>query len=139
MKLAEIFEFMKKIEVVSMATVDLDQPRVRIMALIPHDEKWWCCTIASRPKMKQIRNNNRFEFCSIIRHEKSLGSVRARGKIKIIEDLDIKRDVSKAIPFFNGYWNSYDDPLFGLFRLDIEKLEVQSPYDKQFYSYELKS
>ncbi|MFX1390350.1 MAG: pyridoxamine 5'-phosphate oxidase family protein [Promethearchaeota archaeon] len=137
MKLEETYEFMKKLEVVSMATLDKDQPRVRIMALISHDNKFWCCTITSRPKMEQFKKNSNFEFCSIIKKNDKYGSIRASGNAKIIEDLQIKKKVSKAIPFFKGYWSDYTDPQFSLIRLDISKIKVQSPYDKQFYTFNL--
>jgi uncharacterized pyridoxamine 5'-phosphate oxidase family protein len=42
LKLKEVNKFMENLEVVSMATVDEDQPRVRIKALISHDKKFWC-------------------------------------------------------------------------------------------------
>ncbi|MCK4379701.1 MAG: pyridoxamine 5'-phosphate oxidase family protein [Candidatus Lokiarchaeota archaeon] len=137
MKLEEVYEFMNNIEVVSMATVVGDQPRVRIMALISHNDNYWCCTIASRPKMEQFRANDKFEFCSIIKKNENLGSIRALGKAQIIQDFDVKKELSKAIPFFSGYWEDYTDPKFGLIRLDINKIEVQSPYDKKFYTFDI--
>jgi len=138
MKIEEVYEFMKNLEVVSMATVEGDQPRARIMALISHNDNYWCCTIASRPKMEQFKENNKFEFCSIIRKNENLGSIRALGKARIIQDFEVKKELSKAIPFFSGYWKDYTDPKFGLIRLDINKIEVQSPYDKKFYTYDIK-
>ncbi len=128
---------MENLEVVSMATVDEDQPRVRIMALISHDKKFWCCTISTRSKMKQFKKNSKFEFCSIIKKNEILGSIRALGNANIIEDLKIKKEVSEAIPFFSRYWSNYSDPKFGLIQLNISKIEVQSPYDKRFYTYDL--
>jgi len=137
MELEEVYDFMNKLEVVSMSTVEIDQPRVRIMALIPYKNKYWCCTIASRPKMQQFKANNKFEFCSIIRKNDKIGSIRACGRAKIIEDLEIKKELSKVIPFFNGYWSDYSDSNFGLIRLDIDKIEAQSPYNKQFYTFNI--
>ena len=60
------------------------------MALIPHNNNYWWCTIASRPKMQQFKANDKFEFCSIIRKDESLGSICACGKAKIIEDFEVK-------------------------------------------------
>lgn len=90
MKLEEVYEFMENLEIVSMATVEENQPHVRIMVLIPYNNNYWCCTIASRPKMQQFKANDKFEFCSIIRKDESLGSIRACGKAKIIEDFEVK-------------------------------------------------
>jgi len=137
MKLEEVHEFMKNLEVVSMATLEGDQPRVRIMALISHNDNYWCCTIASRSKMAQFKANEKFEFCSIIRKNESLGSIRAQGRAQIIQDFAVKKELSKVIPFFGGYWKNHKDPKFGLIRLDINKIEVQSPYDKKFYKFDI--
>ncbi|MBA7609928.1 hypothetical protein ES703_17128 [subsurface metagenome] len=40
--------------------------------------------------MQQFKANDKFEFCSIIRKDESLGSIRACGKAKIIEDFEVK-------------------------------------------------
>lgn len=126
---------MKALEIVFMASVDNNKPRVRTMALIKHEKKWWCCTKASRQKINQFRKNPKFEFCNIIKHETNIGSIRARGNAIIIDDLDIKRKVSNSIPFFKGYWDSPKDPNFILINLDIEEILVQSPFDKKFYDF----
>jgi len=73
----------------------------------------------------------------MIKYENNIGSIRARGQIKIVQDLPTKEMLSKAIPFFDGYWQSYTDPEFALLKLSIQKFEVQSPYDKKFYYFNL--
>lgn len=40
--------------------------------------------------MQQFKANDKFEFCSIIRKDESLGSICACGKAKIIEDFEVK-------------------------------------------------
>jgi len=40
MKLEEVYEFMENLEIVSMAAVEGNQPHVRIMALIPHNNNY---------------------------------------------------------------------------------------------------
>ncbi len=80
MKVQQIFGFLNKLETVSLATIDNDKPKLRIISIIPYNNKYWCCTKTSRPKFNQIKDNNNFEFCSFIKTENSFGSIRASGK-----------------------------------------------------------
>ena len=137
MKTEQIYNFLKNLETISLATIDNDAPRVRLMALISYNNKYWCCTKTSRPKYKQIKNNNKFEFCSIITTDNSFGSIRASGNIIIINDLNIKKELAKVITFFNGFWKSFDDPEFSLFELDLKQIEIHNPFDKKFYKYNM--
>ena len=135
MNLKQVYKFMKEMDIVFIATIERDQPKVRVMALIEHENQWWCCTMASRAKVEQLRDNPKFEFCNTVKYESNIGSIRAKGHAKIIDDLEIKLNVSKAIPFFKGYWDSHDDPQFVLIRLNVEIIVIQSPFDKKFYEY----
>jgi len=47
--------------------------------------------------------------------------------------------VIKAIPWFDGYWKSYDDPRFFLYRLDLKKISVQTPVKRDIYIFDLKT
>jgi uncharacterized pyridoxamine 5'-phosphate oxidase family protein len=138
MLLEEIYEFMSKNELMNFATIEDNQPRVRIMALIPYNNEWYATTKTPRPKVSQIQKNENFEFSFLLKQDENLGSLRARGKAFITEDLEIKKKLSEEITWFNHYWSSYEDPLFCLIQLDIEKIIVQSPFDKKFYTYDLK-
>lgn len=137
MRIEQIFDFMNRLETISLATIDNDKPRVRLISLISYNNKYWCCTKTSRPKFGQIKSNNSFEFCSIIKTENSFGSIRASGNIKIITNPEIKKELAKVIPFFDGFWKSYDDPEFSLFELDPKQIEIHNPYDKKFYQYNM--
>ncbi|MHA1745702.1 MAG: hypothetical protein ACTSWW_06865, partial [Promethearchaeota archaeon] len=98
---------------------------------------YWLTSKSSRNKMEQIRANNRFEFCTLIRQGTNIGTIRARGTITIIEKLSSKIELAKAISFFDTYWTSPEDPAFALLRLNIEELLVQSPFDSEHYRYRL--
>ena len=138
MLIEEIYDFMRKNELMNFATIENDKPRVRIMALIPHNKEWFATTKTPRSKVSQIQKNNNFEFSFLLKHEENLGSLRARGKALITEDLEVKKKLSEEITWFSHYWTSYEDPLFCLIKLEIEKIIVQSPFDKKFYEFDLK-
>jgi len=139
MLIEEIYELMRKNELMNFATIEDNQPRVRIMALIPFNNDWFATTKTPRPKVSQIQKNEHFEFSFLLKQGENLGSLRARGKALITEDLEIKKKLSEEITWFDAYWTSYEDPLFCLIQLEIEKIIVQSPFDKKFYSYNLKN
>lgn len=95
------------------------------MSIIPHKNQYWCCTISGRDKIEQIRHNNYFEFSfQLINNQ---GSIRARGKVDIVEELETKKEISEAISWFDDYWKGHDDPKFTLFGLNVDRIVVQQP------------
>lgn len=138
MKLEDVKEFFDTQPLMYLATTEEDQPRVRPMALIYHDDQCWCCSIGGRPKIKQIQENNKIEFAVNAQSREDMATVRGLGRANIIENRVIKKQLSEAIPWFSGYWESYDDPNFVLFHLDIEEIEVQVPAERTFHFFNLK-
>jgi uncharacterized pyridoxamine 5'-phosphate oxidase family protein len=141
MQIEEIYEFLNATDTVYLSTIDKDkkEPRVRVMGLISYDKQYWLTSKSSRKKIEQIRANNRFEFCTLIRQGTNIGTIRARGTITIIEKLSTKIELAKAISFFDTYWTSPEDPAFALLHLNIEEFLVQSPFDSEHYRYRLTS
>ncbi|MCK4972508.1 MAG: pyridoxamine 5'-phosphate oxidase family protein [Candidatus Heimdallarchaeota archaeon] len=139
MKLEEVLEYLKLQPLMYLASVDGNQPRVRPMALIYHKETCWFVSIAGREKIKEIEKNNNVEFAINPQDREDLSTIRGRGKAVLITDFETKKEVVKAIPWFDGYWNSYDDPMFYLYRLDLEKISVQIPVKRDIYTFDLKT
>jgi uncharacterized pyridoxamine 5'-phosphate oxidase family protein len=138
MKLEEITEYFNQQPLMFLATTEDDQPRVRPMALIYHNDTCWCCSISGRPKIKQMLENNKIEFAVNAFDKEEFSTIRGTGIAILVEDKETKKDVSKAIDWFSGYWKSYDDPDFTLFRLDLDKIEVQIPVIREFHIFNLK-
>ena len=137
MKLEDVTDFFKTQPLMYLATSENNQPRVRPMALIYYKDQSWCCSIAGRPKIDQIRNNNKFEFAVIAPEREDMSTIRGRGKASIEENLEIKKELADFISWFSGYWDSYEDPNFTLIRLDLEKIEVQVPKERIFYTFNI--
>ncbi|MCG3222199.1 MAG: pyridoxamine 5'-phosphate oxidase family protein [Candidatus Heimdallarchaeota archaeon] len=138
MKLEDIKDYFKQQPLMYLATTEGDQPRVRPMALIYHKEICWCCSISGRPKIKQIIDNNKIEFAINALDKEEFSTIRGSGKAVLVEDLETKKELSEVIPWFSGYWKSYDNPEFTLFRMDIERIEVQIPKRREFHIFDLK-
>jgi len=124
MKLEDVKGYFKTQPLMYLATTEEDQPRVRPMALIYHNEQYWFCSISGRPKIDQIKKNNKVEFALNASDREDVSTIRGSGKAILIEDLETKKDLSEAIPWFIGYWESHTDPGFTLFRLDLERIEI---------------
>ena len=137
MKLEDIKDYFNQQPLMYLATTEGNQPRVRPMALIYHKEAYWCCSISGRPKIKQMLENEKIEFAINAQDREEFSTVRGTGKAVLIEDTEIKKELSEAIPWFDGYWKSYDDLEFTLFRLDIERIEVQIPVIREFHVFNL--
>ena len=119
------------------ATVEDDQPRVRMMALVAHDRKLWLATKTEWDKVEQIRRNPKAELTVPARDEKGAGCVRVTAVARQIEDSDIRREVSGAIPWFSNYWTSSDDANFTLLGLEIQRILYDHPSDGKKYTVEL--
>ncbi len=137
MKLEDITDFFKTQPLMYLATSENDQPHVRPMALIYYKNQSWCCSIGGRPKIDQIRNNNKIEFAAIAPEREDMSTIRGTGKGSIEENLEIKKELAEFIPWFSGYWGSYEDPGFVLIKLDLEKIEVQVPKERMFFTFNL--
>ena len=139
MKLEEVLDYLKLQPLMYLATVDGTQPRVRPMALIYHKDTCWFVSIAGREKINEIEKNNNVEFAINPQDREDLSTIRGAGNAFLITDFEAKKEVIKAIPWFDGYWKSYDDPMFYLYRLDLDNISVQIPVKRDIYTFDLKT
>ena len=94
----EIIEFINKNPVCYLATCDKKQPRVRGMMTYKADADG-ILFHTGRPKdlCKQITANPLVEMCYFDSGTNT--QVRITGKAKIVEDLDLKKQIAKDRPF----------------------------------------
>ncbi len=139
MKVENIIDYLKKQPLMYLANIDGDQPRVRPVALIYHKNTCWFVSIAGREKIKQLENNNNVEFAINPHDDEKLSTIRGTGKAILVDDAEIRQDIANAIPWFDGYWESSEDPRFYLYKIDLEKLSVQIPQVRDIYTFDLKT
>ena len=139
MKLDTIINYLKKQPLMYLANIEGDQPRVRPVALIYHQDTCWFVSIAGRDKIKQLEINNNIEFAINPHDDEKLSTIRGTGKAILVEDQEIREDVAKAIPWFEAYWESADDPRFYLYKIDLEKLSVQIPKIRDIHTFYVKT
>ena len=131
MKFEDALIELKKGPVMSFATSVNDQPYVRFMALVNHEDKFYCVTYKSRPKTHEIQSNSNFAFAVLVEGKGITGSIRCRGRTEIIIDPNLKKEVAEEIPWHSHYWDYYDDPEFTLIRLNINHLIIFDPETKE--------
>jgi general stress protein 26 len=137
LELQEIWKYFSNTPLIHLATLDGDFPRVRMMALIEHNDKLWLASKSHWHKVAQIRKNANIEFTVPVRGEQQAGCIRATGRANIIEDEKVREELSKVIPWFDGYWNSPDDPNFTLISITLTSIKYDNPWDGLKYSLEL--
>jgi general stress protein 26 len=124
---AEVLQSFKKIQTVYYATCDGDMPRVRPMALIYYNDRFWVSTGTKNAKVKQIRENKNSEFCLLVGEGENKGCIRCSGESVIIEDKETKRELAGVMPFFKEFWKDADDPNYTLIEIAVKKIEYLRP------------
>ena len=139
MKLEDVIDYFKTQPLMYLATIDGDQPKVRPMALIYHKDICWFVSIAGRKKIKELDANNNVEFAINPHDREDMSTIRGTGKAILIDDQEIRQDLASAIPWFDGYWESAEDPRFFLYKIDLEKVSAQIPVKRDVYTFDIKS
>jgi len=102
---AEILEFVKKNPVFSLATIDGNQPRVRLIMLYRADENDIIFVTGKQKDLhKQLQANPAVEMC-FYNHEKGR-QVRIEGTVKMLDDLELKKQVVEDFSFLKPWVES---------------------------------
>lgn len=123
----KIFERFNDMQVIFLATEEKGQPRVRPVTMLYIDDEFWVATGSKDAKTEQLKKNNNVEFCLLLQEEKNSGYIRGAGKCKIIKDKNVKDKMAEKIPYFNDYWETPDDPTFGLLKIELNEIEYLKP------------
>ena len=135
MDLQQVYDLLSDGGLISLATVEDDQPRVRVVSLIADGQEYYFVTFRSRDKVAQLIKNDRFEFFYGVKVGESWGSIRASGRAVIVEAGENKNEVLKVIPFFNDRLDPLEEQEYALVRLDIEEFMVQDPEDGEHHRF----
>ena len=94
----EIFEFVTKNPFCSLATIDGNQPRVRIMMLYQANENGIIFTTTTlKDVYKQLQKNSAVEMCFFNAQE--MKQVRIEGQAEVLDDLELKKQIVEKLPF----------------------------------------
>ena len=109
-------------QVVSFATVEDKQPRVRPMTLIHLDGKFYMITGArggkDAKKLLQIRENPRFEYYLTLKGNEMDGFIRGMGKTWEQDDETVKKKIYDKITWAANFFDTADHPDYVLLELE---------------------
>jgi uncharacterized pyridoxamine 5'-phosphate oxidase family protein len=113
--------------VVPLATLSDDGPRVRPVTVVNHEGKVYALTGSQDAKMRHLREDPRFEFYIHLEDDGSKGYVRFMGRVMMVEDLDLRKEVGDASGFAWKYFDGPEDPDYALLEMGIRQAEIMRP------------
>jgi len=112
----EVLEFATQNPVFSLATTANNQPRVRMMMLYRADENGIIfCTGRDKDVNKQLSANPAVEFCFY--NAEQGRQVRIEGTVKMLDDLELKKQVVEAFSFLKPWVESQGYEVMICYRL----------------------
>ena len=123
----EVWAYFKDMQVIYLATVEGDTPRVRPVTLIHFDKKMWVTTGSGDNKIKQINTNKNIEFCLLLKAGETSGYIRGTGTAEIINDTKTRVLIAENTPFFKEFWEDTNDPGYALLRIHAQDIEYLKP------------
>jgi pyridoxamine 5'-phosphate oxidase len=122
----EILDFIKANPMVCMATVEGNKPHVRGMETFRADENGLIFyTGTSKDIYKQLVKNPEVELCYI----KELMQVRLSGRLELLDDLAIKKEIVEARPFLKPVVEQAGYETIGVMRFKKGKATTWSMKD----------
>ncbi len=112
----EIIEFINKNPACHLATCEKQQPRVRGMLTYKADDKGILFTTGTTKDLyQQILANPNVELCYF--NKESNTQVRVTGKVKIVDDLDLKKQIVKDFSFLQPIVDQFGYETLTVFRV----------------------
>jgi uncharacterized pyridoxamine 5'-phosphate oxidase family protein len=125
--LLKYFTFLNRI---ILATVEYDQPRLRPVTLIIHENRFFVTTGTYDNKVSQVQENPKVEFLYLIPDEEgNTGYIRGECTAKILHELHIKRELFEKVPHVSQLWESPSDERLTVFELIPKMYEFIKPGD----------
>jgi pyridoxamine 5'-phosphate oxidase len=116
----EVIEFAAKNPVCSIATIDGNRPRVRMIMLYQADENGIIfCTGRQKDLNKQLEANPAAEMCFYNAEEGRM--VRIEGSVESLNDLELKKKVVEKFTFLKPVVESMGYDVMVCYRLDSAK------------------
>ena len=118
-------------QVVSFATTEVHQPRVRPMTLIHLDGKFYMITGArggkNAKKLQQIRENPRFEYYLTLKGTEVDGFIRGMGKTWEQQEQGTRKKVYDKIPWAANFFDTVNHPDYVLLELEHDGFSYRWP------------
>ena len=114
----DCIKFANENPICSFATVENDQPRVRLLGFWFADETgFYFQTSTVKEMTNQIKANPKVEAC-FYKHEGMIGTMlRVAGEVEFLADRSLKEKVINDRPFLKSFGLSADSPGLVIFRI----------------------
>lgn len=124
----EIKRRLGKLSISHLATCERKQPRVRPMALIHKEGKFWMASDAKAAKVRQLKKNPRVEVCVPVMRWKQTGYIQITGKATEVKNRKERATIGNYSGFVDTYWKKgVDDPGFMLLRIKPTLMRYMRP------------
>lgn len=123
MKLDELFAFAMNNPICALATMDRNQPRVRMFRLLQAGpDGFYFATGTPKKVFTQIRENPMVEVCFWNQEQ----MMRIDGEVEVVDDADLKRDLFGRYDFLQRLLKTPDHPWFVLLRIPHGTIDFSS-------------
>jgi uncharacterized pyridoxamine 5'-phosphate oxidase family protein len=130
MSLEEVLGHLQFLNRIVLATVEHDQPRLRPVTLIFHDERFFVTTGTNEKKIKQITHNPKVEFLLLLPDEQgNTGYIRCKCTASIVDDKKIKTSLYERVPHVSALWKDPLDENLTVFELFPIEYDYMKPGD----------
>jgi len=118
MNIQECIKFTNENPICSLATIEGDQPRVRMLGFWFADETGFYFQTSSIKNIpNQLKKNPNIEAC-FYKHEGMIGTMlRIAGKVEFLNDLTLREKALADRPFLKNFGMTVDSPNLILFRI----------------------
>jgi len=122
MNIQDCIKFTNENPICYLATVDGDQPRVRVLGFWFADETgFYFQTSTIKEFSHQLKKNPKTEVC-FYKHEGMLGTMwRISGKVEFVNDIKLRERVFVDRPFLKEFGMNTESPNLVLFRISHGK------------------
>jgi pyridoxamine 5'-phosphate oxidase len=118
MNIQDCIKFANENSICHLATVENDQPRVRVLGIWFADETgFYFQTAMIKEIPKQLKANPKAEVC-FYKHEGMIGTMlRISGEVEFLNDIQLREKVLADRPFLKQFGITVDSPGLVLFRI----------------------
>lgn len=118
MNLEDYIKFANENQVCSIATIDEDKPRVRAFRMwLADNTGFYFHTGATKNVSKQLKNNPNVEICMLSQNSQDRRTMRVSGKIKFLDDKDLRAKLLEDRPFLKGLCSGPEDQFLEIFHI----------------------
>lgn len=133
----EVMSWYREQQVVYLATVDDQQPRVRPMTLIKMGEGFYMITGARggvhAKKLVQIRRNPRVEYYMTLGGDEGNGFIRGEGVANEVDDEATKKKIYDMIGWAKNFFDTVEHPDYVLMKIEHTGFSYRKPGEYEIH------